>query len=235
MGMMRKWNCEVIPDYQLSDPVVAFCKRINGTAIRIPVRLRGLTSSGKRGGCYYNVNIATKLFGGKSLVGWLIKPRDPSLPPPVTTELFGHAVWLNSQNRASCITGKSWGSDLIPDKDGKKSIDMIIWKESPTSSPYFVYDLYCDREEISWLSENKWRNISQDRLNAKKCENLFACKSGNLYELIFETRTIASNTKESALRKIIQDYEKAGGFSERSLATGKSYDDIKNDRLGRLK
>ncbi len=238
---MRKWNCEVIPNEQLRDAVVEFCQRIKGTPLRVPVRLRGLTSSGRRGGCYYNVNIATKLIGGKSLVGWVIVPPDPTLPPDDGVELMGHAVWLNNQNRASCVTAKSWHTALYTREDGRQFLDMIIWKDNPSSSPFAVYNLYCVREEVSdryeivWEVDRKKHSIFLDSLNATKAESLFARNTHNVFEQNFEARTMASFPPDLALRIIIKDHEKQGGFSEPSVATGKSYDDIKNERLGRLK
>lgn len=238
---MGKWHCETIPEDELPFSVSAFCKRINGSAIRVPVRLRGLTSSGRLGGCYYNVNIATKLFGGSSLVGWVVAPPNSTLPSHVKAKLIGHAVWLNPQNRASCITAKSWGLEHVHEKNGRQYIDMIIWKEVPSSSPFTLHDLLCVRDSVRrknlivWFDRNGPQSISMDLMNSMKAESQLANVNNNRNEQDFETRTKRSHSPEVALMKLIQAYEEVGGFSEPSVATGKSYEEIKNERISRLK
>jgi hypothetical protein len=44
-----------------------------------------------------------------------------------------------------------------------------------------------------------------------------------------------SFSADEAMRKIIEGYEKLGGFTEASVATGRTYEEIKNDRIERLK
>jgi hypothetical protein len=238
---MQKWNCEIIPDDQLPFSVMSFCRRIKGVAVRVPVRLNGMTSSGKKGGCYYNVNIATKLFGGSSLVGWVVAPPDSSLPLYVTANLLGHAVWLNTQNRASCVTAKSWNSRLVTEKEGKQFLDMIIWKEIHSGIPFTLYNLHCVRDKVRQRNLIVWNDrvrehfIPQDNLNAIKAESLFGVSKNNISERDFEARMKRSFSADEAMRKIIEGYEKLGGFTEASVATGRTYEEIKNDRIERLK
>lgn len=233
---MKKWNCQVIQDNELPFDIAKFRRQIDGVAVRIPVRENGLTSSGRKGGCYYNVNIATKLFGGKSLAGWSIRNMNAN-HSNITYKLLGHAVWLNDENRASCITAKSWGSEHFIKSAGRHCIDMIIWKELDTRTPYLLKDIILMRDKIRrrtnlvCLDEKMQVLLPLDKLTDAEANYHFIDHYNNVLESEFETKLLNKHPPQLALQKIIEGYEEVAGFNERSVATGMSYEEIKIERI----
>ncbi len=242
---MQKWSCDIIPPSQLPEDVADFCERIDAQVIRMPIRKRGVTSSGKVGQCYLNVNIATKLFGGSAVAGWvLVRSTDTALKGQMkyTAVLLGHAVWLNVQNRASCVTGKSWGANNgVYEKDGKSYFDFVIWDENPKSSPVFLKDLFfknnwCAQEtEIEWAEDGMRESTALELLTRKKARSLLVSWFNNAFWESIEDRILTTYGIARGTRKLVKDSEAlGGGFTEKSVATGKTYEEIRDERLKRL-
>lgn len=238
---MKKWNCEIIPLEQLSYPVAKFCEKIECVVVRVPVRMRGLTSSGKLGGCYYNVKLAMGVFGGTGLVGWVIKNVQATKPPHLIATLIGHAVWLNKQGRASCVTAKSWSSDAVQTINGKHFIDMIICGEQKEGNPLFVHDLHIVHDKVRrkylflWKVGEQKRSIRQDELDRSTAARLFVDHEYMAYERDFQQKVIRANEPDVATKRILEGFEKVGGFSEVSVTTGRTFAEIKEDRLSRAR
>jgi hypothetical protein len=243
--IMRKWSCDTVPHTQLPRDVVDFCRRIQAEVIRVPVRLSGLTSSGKIGECYLNVSIATKLFGGSGVVGWvLVRDSDEALrnQSAFSAVLLGHAIWLNNESRASCVTGKSWGKhNGVYQKDGKTYFDFVLWGVNQKSCPTFLNDLWFKTDffgcgcRISWTKDSQQESIRLDELNREKASKRLLSTSTNTMWEIVEERVLRERGVVRGTRELIKHYEElGGGFSEKSVATGKSYDQIKRERIKRL-
>jgi hypothetical protein len=242
---VRNWNCEIVPQSDLPRDVADFCQRIDSVVIRVPIRTSGLTSSGKIGECYLNVNIMTKLFGGSGVVGWvLVRDTDDILRNQSATSavLLGHAIWLNGEDKASCVTAKSWGmGNGVYRKGGKTYFDFVLWGVNEKPSPTFLRDLWfkksdCDSGyEITWAGEKRMEGVRPDELDrgfaSKRLVN-FAISS--LWEIV-EERVMRTRGVVRGTRALIKHSEDCGGgFTEKSVATGKTYQSIKRDRIKRL-
>jgi len=69
--------------------------------IKVPIRKRGMTSSGKEMSCHINVNTLTEVYGGKRMIGYLIGKTDDRI------DLFSHSVWMTPENKLCDVTRKT--------------------------------------------------------------------------------------------------------------------------------
>lgn len=242
---MKKWDCEIVSPLLLPSDIMEFCQRIGVQVLRVPIRERGLTSSGNNGKCYLNVNILTKLFGGSAVLGWMLvrNPRQELGTKTIfSSALLGHAIWLNPQNRASCVTGKAWGRTLsIYQKNGKSYIDYAVWGVAQNSPLRFARDLYFRQHpegngyKLEWTAEKTTQSVLVSHLNREMATRELIDRKLNMQwesveRRIFRTKGVARGTRE-----LLDDSESGGGgFTEKSVATGKTYEEIREERLNRL-
>jgi hypothetical protein len=107
------YKCDIVPPDEIKgDNLRKFLKQAQLTVIKVPVRQRGLTSSGGHLRCWWNVHSLVDVWGGECLLGWHILPKTNSTwhgqyergKILIHHQLFGHAIWINPEGRASCVT-----------------------------------------------------------------------------------------------------------------------------------
>jgi hypothetical protein len=113
MKPTKLYNCEIVnPDDIAGKNLQNFLKQAQLTVIKVPVRQRGLTSSGGHLRCWWNVHALVAVWGGECLLGWHILPKTDFKwcgehgrgEAIIHHQLFGHAIWINPEGRASCVT-----------------------------------------------------------------------------------------------------------------------------------
>jgi len=98
--------------------------------LNVPVRQRGITSSGRHLQCWHNVAAAARTWGGEIVLGWTVGKMDSQgrymrdklgLKDKKIWKLNAHAVWLNDKEKLSCVTKVTF-----PDTN---FIQFIPWKK----------------------------------------------------------------------------------------------------------
>jgi len=69
--------------------------------IKVPIRKRGMTSSGEEYCCHRNVETIICVYGGRRMIGYNIGVKDGCL------NLMSHSLWITPQNEMVDITRKS--------------------------------------------------------------------------------------------------------------------------------
>lgn len=249
--MVTKMGCEVIPHSELVLPKLSmtayhrFLKRTKLEVLKVPTRMRGLTSSGSRGNCYYNVENLVDTFGGNVVVGWFValdfikteyKGKDAIL---CNIGLGGHAAWLNREGRLSDPTAKSWHTPgrLFFQKSGVwgaiKENDKIYHQFVPLKVGT-IHDCYgCHTVQIECVVDHKMRilrdwevNVLFQRIGDVKIPlrwneiNPEMIENMIVYKLDWDKQFKSwDDYKEFRYRK--------GKFTEVSLRSGKSLEEIR--------
>lgn len=143
---MKTMGCKIVPDRFTNVALKTFVDRLGLIGVlEVPIRMRGLTSSGTPHKCYYNVRNLVEVFGGESVTGWCVSESverrfvdKKNYVDTITTYLVGHSMWLNDREHLSDVTTKRWMPsamaqgvriDKLVDRDGDKLfIPFIPWK-----------------------------------------------------------------------------------------------------------
>lgn len=129
LSTTNSMGCEIIPASQVEfSGYRKLLKKLDLKVLKLPVRMRGLTSSGTRGQCYNNVDNLVEVFGGRSVVGWAVKYESKQKNSSKNSQtyhaikLFGHAVWMTKEGNLVDVTAKSWNWYAAP-----KNLSSNIW------------------------------------------------------------------------------------------------------------
>lgn len=104
-----------------------FCKSMGITQVMgVPVRKKGMTSSGIKHDCHWNVRLLTKRYGGKTVLGYKV-----TLVPQDRVILFHHhSVWETPEGQVVDVT------------DGERDEDTFSFlplaKYDPTKESYYT-------------------------------------------------------------------------------------------------
>ena len=85
------FGCEISNDYIPKNQMELLGKIGLRNIIKVKRRKRGMTSSMKKNGCHQNVRILVEQFGGKQLVGYVVR-KDPFY-------LYYHSVWITPEGK----------------------------------------------------------------------------------------------------------------------------------------
>jgi hypothetical protein len=102
-------------------------------SIRVPIRMRGLSSTGTPSLCHNNVTKMVKRYGGKRLVGHTIESHKGGL------EVFDHSVWITPENKVVCITKGNYSKEII-----KKGYIVFQPREIDASPDTLLKNSYYD-------------------------------------------------------------------------------------------
>lgn len=188
------YGCEVVKQKDLPKFVNSFVSKSGlNRVIKVPTRIRGLTSSGKVRHCHPNVELLVDNFGGKRMVGYEVSMN--KIKHIEFYYLTFHSVWVTPENKLVDVTKKDIPSILHGDEIQyfiPVSTDDILLKDIRSNS---VYDknLY----EIGLFPEPLVKTRKKPFL-----EDL----------LVIEKRMEDMNGK---------DWKIGGSFSEPSISTGK--------------
>lgn len=67
-------------------------------AIRVPIRMNGISSEGEYMQCHSNVKKIVQKYGGKRLIGQTLKVHEDG-----AVEAFNHSVWITPENKVADI------------------------------------------------------------------------------------------------------------------------------------
>ncbi len=202
-----------------------------GEFIRVPIRKNGLTGSGKELMCHLNVGSLVDWKGGTTIGGYhVIFYKDTK-----SCTFHYHSIWVNSDGNASCVTNNydpeknhmmsRFTEETITTKGNKEYILFIpVFVGNSNSIGWTLKDVTILRD---WKykgfaltdirNRSSWTPISVDQIGKS---SLLTNGHGNVK---FE-RWDDEDKKKQRL-----SYLNRGGFSNPSLATGKSWNVIKSE------
>jgi len=188
--------------------------------IRVPIQTNGLTGSGKPSQCHSNVLGLVKWKGGKILIGYNVI---------ITDEGYGcvsHSVWISPENKCKNVTKiysiRTETDDSITKKGDKEYILFIpvglgMIDEMGVGLYTFSFTKKWEKTGIT-VNDNSGDPplfVPIKRLDYFEKE----CGFINQNEFQKCTNTI----------KKIKEWLDRGGFSNKSLGTGKYWDEIKTE------
>ena len=212
--------------------------------IRVPIRTKGLTGSGKKNECHQNVLGLVKRYGGQQLRGYLVNMFENHL-----ISLVSHTVWITPEGKGVDVTSNSYENinPLFTLRNSsnqivgtiKKSEDTVIRKGDkeyvlfiPIGLGFIeemgvrVYDVQISRfwetkGFIVKLQEEKMRGNERTNLNIPinrldKFQKKFGC---------IDTHYEKKNTSTKKMKELVDH----GGFSQKSLSSGKSWAELKSE------
>jgi len=96
------YGCEIIKKEELPSYLNKVISKMRlPNPIKVPIRKRGMTSSGKEMCCHKNVSTLTEVYEGKRMMGYLIGKTDDRI------DLFSHSVWMTPENKLVDVTRKT--------------------------------------------------------------------------------------------------------------------------------
>ena len=230
----KMFGCEVVKE--VPNHIRRFADTMGlGEFIRVPIRKnKGLTGSGVSFSCHDNSLLLAMRFGGHRLGGYSIsKDIDGS------DHFIHHSVWVNSKGNASCVSnnydtsmGTGWddtdhilfipvhlghGNDVgnvyhnaIIEHDWEETDSFILVPESQSDRQFWVYDV---SNFLTWGVKETLYTIQS------------LCHSIHLERCLSK---YGWNTTEWTKHNRKNLFER-GGFTQKSLATGKSWSEFKSE------
>jgi len=215
----KMYGCDIeksVPQY-----VRRFVDKMGlGEMIRVPIRTKGLTGSGTRKKCHSNVLGIVKRFEGQILRGYSVNVFKTGY-----VSLLYHSVWITPEGKSVCITNNYDNKDL-------QTEDCIIRKgdkEYMLFLPFglgLIDDMGFNVNQI--LFNQDWETIGMsvkgqnDLLDMNhvpiNCFDEFQKRKGFI-EKIGSKKSLV-DLKESV---------EISGFSQKSLGSGKSWDELKTE------
>jgi hypothetical protein len=96
------YGCEIVKREELPSYVSKIISKMRlPNPVKVPIRKRGMTSSGKELCCHRNVNTLTDVYGGKRMIGYSVRNTDGKV------ELSSHSVWITPENKLVDVTRKT--------------------------------------------------------------------------------------------------------------------------------
>lgn len=168
---MNTYNCEVVKNIDLSIKKKLDRSGFGSFIIKVPVRKKGMTGSGKSNECHANCELLVKRYGGSVLRGMLIKQNEK-----IGTNfiLVFHSIWITPENNAVDVTANNFA--MKPDfvyfiplqiKNSKKNIKFDI------DAPFAVF---VDANSISVAEDSKSSFINKP-ISFFKLKNLVKLES----------------------------------------------------------
>jgi len=206
-----------------------------GEFIRVPIRKNGITGSGATSRCHFNVGSLVDWKGGTSISGFHISfwKDDVDVREKGTTTFHHHTVWLNPEGNASCVTNNyDYDTDERLSGITKDSITTKGDKEYLLFIPVFVGTCH----SIGWkcLDATIWTDWKYsgigvtDNVDSWKEIPFYKVKTTNLVTNKSGKKTLSrwNDTDKKRLRRKGWDMS---GFSNPSLATGKTWTEIHSE------
>ena len=221
----KMYGCEIeksVPQY-----VRRFVDRIGlGEMIQVPIRTNGLTGSGKPYCCHPNVIGLVKRFGGKRLQGFIVKKYVDKF-----VTLINHSVWITPQGVCVDVTNnyededrKHYTDDSIIRKGYKEYILFVpfglgMTVELGVGVNGVVITKRWKKKGVFLFPPNKVEDNSV-YLNKRDLDK-FQKKNGFIDTDHHKEGTIPP--------EVVKQFVELGGFSQKSLGSGKSWDELKTE------
>lgn len=245
---MKIMGCSKVPQRDIDPLLAAFLKQSGiQHVLKVPVRMRGLTSTGSIGHCYSNVMNLVEVFGGSRVIGWVYQRSayrhfidSKSYADGVAINLIGHAVWLNDKGKLSDVTAKSWlfsrEWSSFPRKDDEGYyVEFVPWLDC--TAPH----ISCEQLDLIGFESGKSLRRGNALLRVVD-GNETITREADLTKIdqSFAQRYFVSNEKKQRSKSVLADQaaqsaykrntENYGHFSGKSLTTGHSLSEIRNKR-----
>ena len=227
-SMNKEWGCEEwFPNKAYHGKLYTFAQKTGVKFLKVPVRENGLTSSGTKNYCWFNVAQCVEAFKGKIILGWYVARINAQASYQLGGSLVGwylqgHAIWLNDEGKASCVTKSNIAPDaskpfqnMIFTEGGKKFILYAVFGQSENWT-----DTICNVEIEDDKKCPHSRTVVLDHPRGFIKTDLSALTPLSLNN-VYDKRALlrSGNSKISP--------SSYGGFSERSLASGKTLAEIR--------
>jgi hypothetical protein len=213
-------------DYQKYRP---FMKMLGcGKVYRVPLRTRGLTSSGIPSKCHSNVALAVKAFGGRQIFGYLLSStqgeqsdsmvrRASSILEPRTKALMflHHSVWETPEGKWVDITNGR-GRQIFGACDSFTPVDVANPKIETIfgTTNFVVHGNY--RKKGIWITTTDYALEDKIYVSLDRMKDVARKLSW------FRVSVDSSDEKR---------FIKSGGFTEPSIFTNKTFSEIQTERL----
>jgi hypothetical protein len=125
--------------------------------IRVPIRMRGLSSKGIKSLCHHNTIKMVKKHGGKRLVGHTIASRSRGL------EVFDHSVWITPENNVACITKSNHTREEI-EKGYIVFLPRMIDESPDVLEKNVHHDFLVSRNHVAFIEDNSGRVSHTEKL-----------------------------------------------------------------------
>jgi hypothetical protein len=219
----KMYGCEIeksVPQF-----VRRFVDRIElGEMIRVPIRTKGLTGSGRPNKCHGNVMGIVNRFGGKILRGYSVTYHTDGM----VTFLY-HSVWITPEGKSVCVTNnygnsRNWKDQSLIRKGDKEYMLFIPFGLGLIDELGFGVNqiLFGENWEIQGVSIKdptcmKINGIPPDLIN--EFQNKFGFIQKDLCVKGRWTKRELKNSMNNG----------GDGFSQKSLGSGKSWDELKSE------
>ena len=236
------FGCEIVKD--VPEYVRSFSDKmgLGENYLRVPIRKnKGLTGSGKSFQCHYNSMLLAMRFGGERLSGYFVHTAFSKEKNKYATKFILHSVWVNSKGNSSCVSnnyekhGTGWkDSDhilFIPvylnEMEDAEYVfhDGIIMEDWEEKDAFWIKP-FSDSKEVRYIVDID-RHLSWGFQFLPNLTIRGMVHKTNLHRVMSKTgRTMDMMHKEHI--KVVMD---EGGFTQNSLATGKSWSEFKSELL----
>jgi hypothetical protein len=190
--------------------------------IRVPIRTKGLTGSGKKGECHQNVIGLVKRFGGKRLSGYVVIMSDNHRQ----CNLIGHSVWITPEGKCVDITNnypQSYRDGMDEDSIIRKGDkDYILFVPVGLGIISKLGRILTDSEfRFDWYKEGI--TLTNTVLDNK--DYPISIKQFDIFQKEIGLVSKLLNPNDDNIEELIS----YGGFSQKSLGSGKSWDELKSE------
>ena len=204
-------------DYQKYRP---FMKMLGcGKVYRVPLRTKGLTSSGIPNECHSNVALAVKAFGGRQIFGYSLLWTNAfgQWAPSRALELLHHSVWETPEGKWVDITNGQRRSSEVSDECWFTPVAV----SNPKTETIFGVTNFTLRG--NYKKQGVWTYEIDPESETNRCIPWGRLKIVPVRE-IFQNRVPADSDREKICIK-------GGGFTEPSIFTNKTFSEIQAERL----
>lgn len=226
------FGCEI--DKSVPQHIKDYAETLNlGEFIRVPIRKKGLTGSGESFNCHHNSSAITKCKGGQWLRGYTVLQtgeRDSSVNVKFDAiEFLYHSVWITPEGNAVCVSNNYFGEfkDLdhilfIPVGLGcieEFGLDISSFVMMHPQSSHYSHQFFIHEKEVSHNTD--MLNVPIEGIDLM----LEMSKVGQ--GVIMKDKDTKENEEYNKTACI--EFISGGNFTKKSLATGKSWTELKRD------
>lgn len=159
---------EVVSTKDMTSRVLKVIKKItNKTPIKIPIRQKGMTSTGKMLACHFNVEYLVRNYGGERITGYYVSAWDNQI------QLLPHSVWKTPEGKLVDVTART--DDQIkrnPSQDKSVCYFIAISNDPRTIVPQIIIPITTNKsmkgEVVIEKIDKVWKGEYWERIYAKK-------------------------------------------------------------------
>jgi len=199
--------------------------------IRVPIRTNGLTGSGLYRRCHQNVSGLVKRIGGKRLQGYIVTGFQIDEGFGKLISFIHHSVWITPEGKCVDVTNNYEDRNLLTEdtiiRKGDKEYILFVpiglgtLDELGVSINEVVITRRWEKEGVIYYTEKgREDNDSHIFLDKRGLE-----KFQNTTGFINPDHHVGMTNSPKEIKEIVD----LGSFSQRSLGSGKSWDELKKE------